>query len=80
MQIVPQYTMSGSPNMNGVVERQNRTLKNMVRSMITHSTLSDSLWGEALKTTTYLLNRVPTKVTAKTPYELKALIHLGMAS
>ncbi|RVW88102.1 Retrovirus-related Pol polyprotein from transposon TNT 1-94 [Vitis vinifera] len=37
--IVPQYTMTGTPSQNGVVERRNRTLKDMVRSMITHSTL-----------------------------------------
>ena len=68
--IVPQYTMPGSPSMNGVAERQNRTLKDMVRSMISHSNLPISLWGEALKTAGYILNRVPTKATAKTPYEL----------
>ncbi|RZC19828.1 Serine carboxypeptidase 1 [Glycine soja] len=68
--IVPQYTMSGSPSMNGVVERRNRTLKDMVRSMICHSNLPDSLWGEALRTATYILNRVPTKAAAKTPYKL----------
>lgn len=68
--IVPQYTMPGSPSMNGVSERRNRTLKDMVRSMISHSTLPESLWGEALKTATYILNRVPTKAAAKTPYEL----------
>ena len=68
--IVPQYTMSGSPSMNGVVERRNRTLKDMVRSMICHSNLPESLWGEALKTATYILNRVSTKTAAKTPYEL----------
>jgi transposase InsO family protein len=28
--IVPQYTMSGSPEMNGVAERRNRTLMKMV--------------------------------------------------
>ena len=56
--------------MNGVAERQNKTLKDMVRSMISHSTLLESLWGEALKTAAYILNRVPTKITAKTPYEL----------
>ena len=56
--------------MNGVTERRNMTLKGMMRSMISHSTLPKSLWGEALKTTTYILNRVPTKATAKTPYEL----------
>ena len=56
--------------MNGVAERQNITLKDMVRSMISHSNLPISLWGEALKTASYILNRVPTKATAKTPYEL----------
>ena len=63
--IVPQYTMSGSPSMNGVVERRNRTLKDMVRSMICHSNLPESLWGEALKTATYILNRVSTKTASK---------------
>ena len=62
--------MSGSLSMNGVAERRNRTLKDMVRSMISHSNLPISLWGEALKTAANILNRVPTKGTAKTPYEL----------
>ena len=56
--------------MNGVAERRNRTLKDMVRSMISHSSLPESLWGEALKIAAYILNRVPTKAAAKTPYEL----------
>ena len=68
--IVPQYTMPGSPSMKGVAERRNITLKDMVRSMISYSNLPISLWGEALKTAAYILNRVPTKATAKTPYEL----------
>src|SRR3954471_3552384 len=42
----------------------------MMRSMISHSTLPESLWGEALKTAVYMLNKVPTKATAKIPYEL----------
>ena len=62
--------MLGSPNVNGVAERRNRTLKDMVRSMISPSTLPESLWGEALKTVAYILNRVPTKVATKTPDEL----------
>ena len=41
--IVPQYTIPGSPSMNGVVKRRNRTLKDMVRSMIYHSNLLESL-------------------------------------
>ena len=47
--------------MNGIAERRNQTLQDMVRSMIAESSLHISLWGEALKTAIYLLNRVPTK-------------------
>ena len=42
----------------------------MVRGMICHSTLPESLWGEALKTAAYILNGVLTKATNKTPFEL----------
>ena len=62
--------MPGTSSQNGVAERGNRTLKDMVRSMISHSSLSNSLWGEALKTAVYILNRVPSKAVNKTPYEL----------
>lgn len=62
--------MLGKPSMNDVAERRNQTLKDIVRSMINHSSLSESLWGEALKTAVYILNRVPSKAVNKTPYEL----------
>ncbi|RVW41773.1 Retrovirus-related Pol polyprotein from transposon TNT 1-94 [Vitis vinifera] len=68
--IVPQYTLLGTPSQNGVVERRNRNLKDMVRSMISHSTLPESFWGETVKTAVYILNRVPSKAVTKTPYEL----------
>ncbi|RDX69076.1 hypothetical protein CR513_51855, partial [Mucuna pruriens] len=42
----------------------------MVRSMISHSSLLESLWGETLKIAIYILNRVPTKAINKIPYEL----------
>ena len=42
----------------------------MVRSMISYSTLLISLWMEALKTTIHILNRVPSKSVPKTSYEL----------
>lgn len=41
----------------------------MVRSMISHSSLPESFWGEELKNIVYILNRVPSKVVSKTPYE-----------
>ena len=68
--IVPQYNMPGSPTMNVVAERRNRTLKDMVRSMICHSILPESLWREVLKIAVYILNRVLTKTIVKTSYEL----------
>lgn len=68
--IVAQYTMPGSPDQNGVAERRNRTLLDMVRSMLSSSKLPKFLWTEALKTAVYILNRVPTKVVPKTPFEL----------
>ena len=42
----------------------------MVCSMISSTKLPKSLWTEALKTIVYILNRVPTKVVKKTPFEL----------
>ena len=68
--IVAQYTMPGSSNQNGVVERRNRTLMDMVKSMLSNSKLPRSLWNEALKIAVYILNWVPTKAVPKTPFEL----------
>ena len=68
--IVAQYSTSDEPQQNRVAERRNRTLMDMVRSMISYSTLPLSLWMEALKTAIHILNRVPSKSVPKTPYEL----------
>ena len=68
--IVAQYTMPGTPQQNGVAERRNRTLMDMVRSMMSNSSLPKSMWMYALKTAVYLLNRVPSKAVSKTPFEL----------
>ena len=43
---------------------------NMVRSMVSNSSLPVNLWMEALKTAVHILNRVPSKSVPKTPYEL----------
>ena len=68
--IVAQYTMPGTPQQNGVAERRNRTLMDMVRSMISSTSLSLSLWSETLKTTVYILNRVPSKTVPTMPFEI----------
>ena len=58
------------PEQNGVAERLNRTLVEMMRSMLADSELPKSFWAEALATAVYLRNQSPTKpVEGKTPYE-----------
>lgn len=68
--IIAQYSTPGTPQQNGVAERRNRTLIQMVRSMMSTTNLPEFLWGEALKTANYILNRVPSKAVSKTPYEI----------
>ena len=68
--IVAQYTMHGSPNHNGVEERRNKNLLDMVRSMLSSCKIPKFLLSEALKMAAYILNRVPTKVVSKTLFEL----------
>ena len=68
--IVAQYSTPGEPQQNGVAKRRNRTLMNMVRSMMSYSMLPINLWMEALKTAIHILNRAPSKSVPKTPYEL----------
>ena len=68
--IVHHYTMPYTPQQNGVAERRNRTLMDMVRSMMSYSDLPLFFWGEALHTAVYLLNHSPSKAVTVTPYEL----------
>ena len=46
---------------NGVSERRNRTLLDMVRSMMSLADLPLSFWGYALETAAFTLNRAPSK-------------------
>src|SRR3954470_6159851 len=68
--IVSQLTPAGTPQRNGVSERRNRTLLDMVRSMMSQPDLPLAFWGYALETAAFTLNRVPSKSVDKTPYEI----------
>ena len=41
----------------------------MVRSMMSYSSLPDSFWGYALETAAYILNQVPSKSVPGTPFQ-----------
>lgn len=59
-----------SPQQNRVVERRNRTLLEMTRSILKHMNMPTYLWGEAIRHAAYLINRVATRsLEGKTPYE-----------
>ncbi|KAL6327213.1 hypothetical protein AAG906_015252 [Vitis piasezkii] len=62
-------TALGTPQQNGVVKRRNRTLLDMMRSMMSYSSLSTSFWGYALQMAVYILNIVPSKSIPNTPLE-----------
>nr|GEX86455.1 hypothetical protein [Tanacetum cinerariifolium] len=53
----PPYTSQNK----GMSERRNRTLLDMVRSMMSQTTLPKSFWDYALETAARILNMVPTK-------------------
>nr|GEY11540.1 retrovirus-related Pol polyprotein from transposon TNT 1-94 [Tanacetum cinerariifolium] len=57
-----------SPQQNRVVERKNRTILNMVRSMLKTKKMPNEFWAEAVDCAVYLLNRCPLKsLDNKTP-------------
>ena len=68
--IVHQLTIPYTSQQNGVVERRNRALFEMVRSMMAQAHFPITYWGNALLTTTFVPNFVPSKPVTTTPYEL----------
>ena len=63
-------TASYSPQQNGVAERKNMTVMSMVQAMLKAKDLPRELWGEAVSTAVYILNRSLTKsLKGQTPHE-----------
>jgi reverse gyrase len=60
-----------TPQQNGVVERKNRTLLDMARTMLDEYKTSDRFWAEAVNTACYAINRLYLhRILKKTSYEL----------
>ena len=56
-EIVSLLTPPGTPQCNGVSERHNRTLLDMVRFMMSLTDLPLSFWGFALETAAFTLKK-----------------------
>ena len=65
-----QLTTGYTPQQNGVAERKNRTIMNMVRTVLREKEIPRSFWPEAVQWANHVLNRSPTvAVKDKTPEE-----------
>nr|GEV00674.1 hypothetical protein [Tanacetum cinerariifolium] len=69
--ITQQFSAPRTPQQNGVVERRNRTLVEVARTMLTFANLQLFLWDGAIATACFTQNRsIIHKRFDKTPYEL----------
>jgi transposase InsO family protein len=67
--IIHEVTPPYSPQSNGVAERNNRTLTDLINATLESTDMPYEWWGEAIVTTNFVLNRVVTKNREVTPYE-----------
>nr|GEX75676.1 hypothetical protein [Tanacetum cinerariifolium] len=68
--IITHRTPPYTPQHNGVSDRRNRTLLDMVRSKMSQTTLPKSFWDYALETAARILNMVTSKKVEKTSYKV----------
>ncbi|XP_021718849.1 uncharacterized protein LOC110686539 [Chenopodium quinoa] len=71
------FSAPRTPQQKGVVERKNRTLEEMARTMLIASGLPRNFWAEAVNTACYILNR---KNLGKFDERSEEAIFLGYAS
>jgi hypothetical protein len=66
-----EYTIPKTPQQNGVVERQNRSVQQMARSIMNERNIPQTYWVEAIHTAVHILNKAHLSPHSdKTPYEL----------
>ncbi|GJV26383.1 retrovirus-related pol polyprotein from transposon TNT 1-94 [Tanacetum coccineum] len=69
--ITHNFSAPRTPQSNSMVERNNRTLQEMSRTMLNEQSLPQKFWCNGVDTSTYILNRILIgAISGKTPYEL----------
>ncbi|GKA66995.1 retrovirus-related pol polyprotein from transposon TNT 1-94 [Tanacetum coccineum] len=69
--ITHNFSAPRTPQLNGVVERKNRTLQEMSRTMLNEQSLPQKFWCNTVDTSTYILNRILIRaILGKAPYKL----------
>jgi len=71
--MIHEFSSLRTPQQNVVVERKNRTLQEMARTMIHENNLAKHLWGRSSEyTTCYVQNRIYIRhILEKTTYSLR---------
>ena len=65
------FSVTETPQQNGVVERKNRTVMDMERTMLNESKLSNVLWPQVVHTAVNILNKSLLRNNSNnTPYQL----------
>jgi len=65
------FSAPRTPQQNEVVERKNRALEEIARTLLNETNFPKYLWADAVNTACYVLNRVLIRpILKKTPYEL----------
>nr|KYP36604.1 Retrovirus-related Pol polyprotein from transposon TNT 1-94 [Cajanus cajan] len=65
------FSAPRTPQQNGLVERKNRSLEELARTMLNDSKLHKYFWVETVNTACYTMNRALIRlILKKTPYEL----------
>ncbi|KAL0641511.1 hypothetical protein Bca4012_102648 [Brassica carinata] len=68
--ILHQTSCPYTPQQNGVAERKNRHLMEVARSMMFQANVPKRFWSDAVATSCYLINRIPTKILHdQSPFE-----------
>ena len=65
--IAHEHSALNTPKHNDIAEWKNRTRKDMMNAMLVSYGLANNMWGEAVLSTCYILNRVPRKRLEKNP-------------
>jgi len=64
------FSATITPQQNGVVERKNRALEEIVKTLLNETNLPKYFWVDVVNTACYVLNRVLIRpILKKTPYE-----------
>lgn len=63
-----QLSCSNTPQQNGIAERINLTLWDMVRAMLSKFTTDKRLWADALMAASYIKNRIPHSAVKLIPF------------